>query len=627
MLVNYNAVDSIKAMTPGTSFKADVVLIAPREKEVARVQQTYREKNFASFTERLDMKSFQQHYVRRIPEALGCECLATYLRLAGLRVAIINCNISPHTTAELVENIRKSGTRLVGISLIYRPQVIQALELLEALEGFKDITVCMGGALASLMKHQMLSRLKRLDAIVYGEAEKTFCDFACAIIGEQDYVGLLGIAFKHDGHVVVNPAAPPLDLTKILAPQRDSLSYLQSIGHESGIASLYTSRGCMAKCTYCTGKEVYNIERKRTYRFRDPIDVVDEIEYLHNHFGVHFVYFNDDNFLGYGKKSRHRVWDLAEELIRRNLGIQFAAECRVDALDSELLLLLKEAGMIQIFLGIESGSDVVLKRLCKGVTVAQNREAIKLVRQLRIHIEPGFILFDAHTTGKELSENVDFIKDTRLQHTPFPTYFVNRLSIYPGSDIEKLLVADSTLQPSRILPFAISSSVSIINDPNAIQEEFQRLEYICNDRSSEIAWRCLRQALEPVEQFIEDILPLLMSFLLKMRQHVKGDVVMVNDLIRRAVRWRREVGDLVIRFIELCIESYRCKSGAEQFRWLRQRLTEERERYEHLTLKAVLTDFAEEVYVLKQDIMNDKRINSCADGGKVVAPAKDAQIA
>jgi radical SAM superfamily enzyme YgiQ (UPF0313 family) len=583
-------------MLPGAAFRADVVLVAPREFEVTKAQRTYREKSFTTFTELLSVNAFQTDVIRRINESLGLEALASYLRRAGLRVAILNVNVAPHSIGEIANKIAASGARVVGISLIYRPQVAQAIDLLSALEAQPDVTVVMGGALASFMPRELLSKLHRLDAVVYGEAEVTFRDLCLAICGGQDWRSLPGVAYRDGDFAILNPPAPALDLSRILAPARDTLTYLQARGWRTRIASIYTSRGCMAKCTFCTGKDAYNVERLRTYRYRDPIDVVDEVQHLHDAFGVQFVYINDDNFLGYGKASYQRVRVMAEELLRRNLRIQFASECRVDGLDADLLRLLREAGMRQVLLGVESGSDAVLRRWRKGATVQQNRDAIATVAAAGLALEPGFILFDAHTSAAELRQNLNFLRSTGLDATPMPTYLVNRLSVYPGTEIERVLRADGTLGRSPVRLWEGG------NDPAAIRRYFQTLEYTCRDPHTEIAWRALRRELEPVESFLESRLPVLTNILLQARgSDVPAETAWrARRMIHAAARWRRSVGELVMRMLERVIDSYDQPSAMAQLRWLRRELARVREAYAEQALGMSCDAFVEAVAAIRR---------------------------
>jgi methylmalonyl-CoA mutase cobalamin-binding subunit len=564
-------------MLPGATFAADVVLVAPKEQEITRAQRTYREKNFTTFTELLAVNAFQTHYIRRINEALGLEALAAYLREAGLSVALINCNVAPHTPRELARKIEQSGAKVVGISLIYRPQVGHALDLLEALRDVRGIHVSMGGALASYMPRELLSRLERLDSIVYGESEETFCDHCQLVIAGGAWRAARGIAFRDGDRVVVNPAAAPLDLACIRAPARDTLAYLRARGWPTRIASIYTSRGCMARCTFCTGKDVYNVERTRTYRFRDPVHVVDEIEHLVDEFGVRFVYINDDNFLGYGRKSDRRVRKFAEEILDRKLSVQFATECRVDALDLDVLRLLREAGMRQVLLGIESGSESTLLRWRKGATREQNASAIATIQVAGVALEPGFIMFDAHTTQAELAENLVFIRETKLHTTAFPAYLINRLSVYPGTEIERQLTADGTLAPSPIPARPLFQDA-----PEQVIQYFQRLEYVCRDPRTELVWRALRAEIEQVEVFLEDQLPGITSVLTANRGTDAGSPA--RAMIRRARQWRAEVGGLVLNMLQACVDSYAIESAAAQYRWLRGTLRQLRTDMETRTL-------------------------------------------
>jgi hypothetical protein len=353
----------------------------------------------------------------------------------------------------------------------------------------------------------------------------------------------------------------------------------------------------MAKCTFCTGKDAYNVERTRTYRFRDPVDVVDEIQTLHEAFDVHFVYINDDNFLGYGPVSSERVRIFAETLIERKLGIQFATECRVDALDRDLLLLLKAAGMRQVLLGIESGSASTLLRWRKGATVAQNRAAVEAIHEAGLALEPGFILVDAHTSREELRENVSFLRETGLYRTPVPTYLINRLSVYPGTEIEQMLVADGTIEPSPI-----RYGGAVVNDPAAVIQYFQRMEYVCRDARTEIVWRVLRSTLEPIEMFLEDGLPAITSALIDSRNNAPSleDRAETSALIRRVGAWRRGLGQLILDLLDECVRSYDADGSAAQYRSLRRTLTAVCARYSQQTLSGSMQDFSKRVIDLRR---------------------------
>lgn len=618
----------VSPMLAGAEFTADVVLVAPREFEVTRAQRTYREKNFTSFTDLLNQGAFQAQHIQRINEALGLEALATYLREAGLSVAVINCNVAPHTPDEVARKVVAARARIVGISLIYRPQVGYALELIEALKAAPDVRVAVGGALASFMPRELLSRLARLDAVVFGEAEETFCDYCLSVVGGNDPRSLPGIAFRDGDSTVMNPAAAPLDLRTIRRPSRYSLEYLRARSWPTRIASIYTSRGCMAKCTFCTGKDAYNVERPITYRYRDPIDVVDEIHYLHDAFGVKFVYINDDNFLGYGRKSLDRVRAFAEELMSRRLGVEFATECRVDAIDLDILRLLRQAGMRQVLLGVESGSDPVLTRWRKGVTVEHNRRAVALCREAGVTLEPGFILFDAETTKSELTDNLQFIRDAQLDRVPFPTYLINRMSVYPGTEVEREWTEKGILRPSPILTqrtacptdrnwtqlwrsgavardAAVPYHGDFVDDPSAVVDYFQRLEYRCAQPQTEIAWRGLRRSAEPIEEFLESRLPALISILSDCR-HFEAETSLrdeIHELIARAARWRRGIGALIVSMLESTIRSYDYGRPLQQLRWLRRTLAAARQSYEAETLGMSCDAFCARVMEVRRQLM------------------------
>jgi hypothetical protein len=223
-----------------------------------------------------------------------------------------------------------------------------------------------------------------------------------------------------------------------------------------------------------------------------------------------------------------------------------------------------------------------------------------MINRVGIALEPGFILFDAHTTSSELKENLDFLRQTGLYRTPIPTYLVNRLSVYPGTEVEQLLVADGTIAPS---PIRLGGKTK--NDPGLIVQYFQRMEYVCRDVRSEIAWRSLREALEPVEVFLESSLPALTAVLMDCRAQTDDQQIRnkVRSLIHNAANWRRRVGELVLRFIARCVDSYEICGHPAQWRWLRSKLAEDRNAFAQETLGVSMQAFQENIARLRRGLV------------------------
>jgi hypothetical protein len=166
--------------------------------------------------------------------------------------------------------------------------------------------------------------------------------------------------------------------------------------------------------------------------------------------------------------------------------------------------------------------------------------------------------------------------------------------VYPGTAIEPTLIKLGTIRPSAI------QENQLADDPPSVRQEFQRLEYVCNDRRTEVVWRALRWAIEPFEQGVEDVMPRVTAVLTKARTLGDLDVRRRSgELIRKASQWRRRLGELTTRFLEICAHSYDIEGIHRQYLTLRSRLREARGVYEQETLGMTMDEFIERVMELR----------------------------
>jgi len=173
--------------------------------------------------------------------------------------------------------------------------------------------------------------------------------------------------------------------------------------------------------------------------------------------------FVDDAFLDATKESHVRAREIATEIIRRKLKIRFAIQCRPDAVEKGVFRILRDAGLYLVFVGIESGIERSLKYFKKGITLNQIRNSIRILNELGIEINAGFILSDPNTTWEELRENVEFLKEVR-KAIPIELY---TLKVLKGTQVENILHKENRLLANNFyLGF-------YANDPKV--ELFQRI--------------------------------------------------------------------------------------------------------------------------------------------------------
>jgi radical SAM superfamily enzyme YgiQ (UPF0313 family) len=314
----------------------------------------------------------------------------------------------------------------------------------------KDVIVTAGGFLPTLCAEYLLPECPELDFVVRGEGEAVASDVFGRISRGEEWRDAPGVAFLKGKTPVLDQCPPVIkDLDSLPFPARDALSQAAFPPETVAIAS---SRGCYHRCAFCCLNAFYSLSGGRVPRFRSPERVVDEMESAIAETGIRVFRFVDDDFIGPGPKTRERVVRLAEEIRSRKLGIDFRIECRADEVDEDILKLLKEAGLTDVFLGIESGVQCQLDRFNKRTTVGQNKRAIEIVRRIGLNLRTGFILLDPYSTVPELQENMQFIKEMRLEDEAkkAPAPFVTKLELHRGVPLVEKLREDGLLREKGV---------------------------------------------------------------------------------------------------------------------------------------------------------------------------------
>ena len=144
-----------------------------------------------------------------------------------------------------------------------------------------------------------------------------------------------------------------------------------------------------------------------------------EIDRIIARHGPRKFYFTDPNFFGPGQKGRERVLKLAAMLKERK--IRFGIEGRVNDISQETVAALVDAGLEDLLIGLESGRDDSLKRLNKMTTVAQNEEALRILRANGLEPSVGFIMFEPDSSLADIRTNFEFLKRNDLLKSIFTT--------------------------------------------------------------------------------------------------------------------------------------------------------------------------------------------------------------
>lgn len=241
------------------------------------------------------------------------------------------------------------------------------------------------------------------DYVVRGEGEYTVLELMNGIDAYQ----IKGITFKSEKGEIVNNADRGFieNLDSLPFPQRDN--YYSGNG-KIDVGSIITSRGCPFQCTYCASPQIWD---KKT-RYRGVDNVLEELEYMINSKGVSLVRFQDDTFT----LNKKRAMEILEGILSKGLNIKWVCDTRVDKLDKEVLQIMKKSGCIRVKIGVESGSDEILKRVKKGISLEQIRNAVKLIKEMAIPLTAYFMIGFPGETDDDVRKTIQFAEEINADY-------------------------------------------------------------------------------------------------------------------------------------------------------------------------------------------------------------------
>jgi len=402
-------------------------------------------------------------FPKRAQIPLGVAYLASSLRNEGLEVEILDSviegwdhsiKVDSHniqyglSIREIVNRISRAKPEILGISCMFSTQVRVSHEIArEVKKVIPDIIVCTGGAHPSAVPEDMASD-ENIDFVIIGEGEKTLLNLINAIDRGDPYDKIDGICYRRDdGQIILNPHKKYIeDLDSIPFPAFDLLPlerYFEinrphgTITRNKRIIPIVTSRGCPAKCVFCSIHPVWG----RRYRARSPENVVDEIEMLVNRYGAQEIQIEDDNFT-YDRARAERICDL---LIERRIDVAFTAPngLAIWALDERLLYKLREVGFYRLTLAVESGSQMTLSRIIhKPLKLEHVIRIIDIANKIGFDIDLFFVVGFPGETLEEMQKTFDLGKSLDVLNVK---YFI--ATPYPGTELLEISRRDNLIPP------------------------------------------------------------------------------------------------------------------------------------------------------------------------------------
>lgn len=337
---------------------------------------------------------------------LGIPYLQSYLEQHGhVTEAHLDLYMSWRKYVErLIELIRSFKPDYIGVQ-IYSMNRIHAFAIVDLCYSF-DIKCVLGGVHTSVFPTQIVERFPWVQVVV-GEGE----------------LAMLDIVNGCTDRIVIRDVIEDLDTLPF--PKQD---FFLKEKPNRNMMCILTSRGCPFKCSFCC---LMNVSR-RSFRKRSAQNVVDEIiDLKKKNPGLKRIFFQDDAF----SLDSKRVIEICDKLIENNVNLKFVAAGTVKGNTPEMFEHMEKAGLEHLYVGLESGSQEILDRAHKHLTL---EEVIRLFESAKdrpsLIISPYLITGLPGETWETVHETVAFVK--RLQKIRYA--YVDDSTIiwaYPGTEI------------------------------------------------------------------------------------------------------------------------------------------------------------------------------------------------
>lgn len=353
---------------------------------------------------------------------LGIAQLGAVVRASGRNVRLFDGTIRAASPEEHARAIGKGFRGLAAFStstLNWRNTlaVIRALKRIAP-----ESTVVVGGPQMDVYPEEVL-QFPQVDFGIMGEGEYALPALIEVLEGRMGGAGngefgrVPGLVFRTGtstrAEVVRVPPAPPIkDLGKLPFPALDllPLSRYRVLGTPSPFSTLITSRGCPFRCNFCSQQYAGGLYRRRPVRH-----VLDEITWHIQRFRSREIIFFDETFT----IGEARVIEICEGIMDLGVRVGFNIRARADTMTRDMARALVEAGCTSVNIGIEAGSERVLKVMNKAITIEQIERTVRICFEAGLRTRGYFMLGYVGESVEEMKQTVDLACRLPLDYASF----------------------------------------------------------------------------------------------------------------------------------------------------------------------------------------------------------------
>lgn len=299
---------------------------------------------------------------------------------------------------------------------------------------FPAVYIVFGGPQSDITAVETINQISYVDFVCCGEGENTVYPLFSSLLKNEPDMSVPGLVCCQNGNIMINQRPELIcNLDEIPMIDYSRLTYKKIDAKSPGsYFPIDVGRGCPFGCTYCSTKLVWG----RKYRLKSPSRIVEEIKNIHRQFDVTNFVFAHDMFT----LDRNKVMEVCRLLRALVFKIKWKCSARLDCIDKELIDVMAESGMENIFIGIETGSERMQKVINKNLKLENAVEIISYIASLGIGVTASFIYGFPEETEDDLSKTLSVISELiPIQNVNLQAHLCTFL---PGTELTEKYLSD-----------------------------------------------------------------------------------------------------------------------------------------------------------------------------------------
>ncbi len=409
--------------------------------------------------------------------------LAIGSELDPARYEVVTIDARLEADAEAAVLSQLEGALCVGITVLTGAPISDALRISRAVKRARpSLPVVWGGWHPSMFARECLDE-PSVDITVRGQGEETFVEIVERLSQGRSLEGCAGCTVRlPDGRIHENPARSLAPVERFRAHDYSLIPverYFELKGKRQ--LDFISSQGCNFRCAFCSDPFVYG----RKWVGLEPTRMALRLKELWDRYRFSDVNFQDETFF----TKRDRVRAMADKIIESGMKITWAATMRADQgirLPDDVWVRCKQSGLRRLLVGVESGSNEMLKRIRKDIRIEQVFETARKMVKHDIAGHFPFIVGFPDESDSSIRASLDVAKRLRAMSPDFltPIYYFKP---YPGSELVIEAVARGFQLPETLEAWAQFDYVAGMPGPWVTPEKFELIERF--KFFHELAWK------------------------------------------------------------------------------------------------------------------------------------------